>query len=57
MNLIEIGWPQVSGGCPYKVVISQWVPTRPEAMTRNEQMNVYNVTVVCSEVKNLIIVL
>ena len=36
-TLTEIGWPQVSGGCPYKVVISQWVPTRPEA---NEQMNV-----------------
>ena len=27
----EIGWSQVSDGCPYKVVISQWVPTRPEA--------------------------
>ena len=34
MTLIEIGIPQISGGCPYKVVNSQWVPTRPEAMTR-----------------------
>ena len=40
MTLIEIGIPQISGGCPYKVVNSQWVPTRPEAMTKNEQMNV-----------------
>ena len=39
MTLTEIGRPQVSGRCPYKVVNSQWVPTRPEAMTNNEQMN------------------
>ena len=39
MTLTEIGRPQVSGGCPYKVVISQWVPTRPEAM-RKTKMNV-----------------
>ena len=32
MTLIEIGRPQISGGCPYKVLNSQWVPTRPEAM-------------------------
>ena len=38
-TLTEIDWPQISGGCPYKVVNSQWVPTRPEAMT-NER-NVY----------------
>ena len=30
-TLIEIGWPQVNGGCPYKVLNSQWVPTKPEA--------------------------
>ena len=35
-TLIKIGWPQVSGGCPYKVLNSQWVPTRPKT---NEQMN------------------
>ena len=40
MTLTEIGRPQVSGGCPYKVVISQWVPTRPEAKTDNERINV-----------------
>ena len=40
MTLIEIGIPQISGGCPYKIVNSQWVPTRPEALTKNEQMNV-----------------
>ena len=38
----EISWPQVSGGCPYKVVISQWVPTRPEANELNEHYS--NVT-------------
>ena len=32
MTLIEIGRPQISGGCPYKILNSQWVPTRPEAM-------------------------
>ena len=42
MTLIEIGWPQVSGGCPYKVVISQWVPTTPEANELNEHYS--NVT-------------
>ena len=39
MTLTEIGWPHISGGCPYKVVNSQWVLTRAEAMMRNEQMN------------------
>ena len=39
MTLIEIGIPQISDGCPYKVVNSQWVPTSPEAMMKNEQMN------------------
>ena len=32
MTLTEIGRPQISGGYPYKVLNSQWVPTRPEAM-------------------------
>ena len=32
----EISWPQVSDWRPYKVVISQWVPTRPEANELNE---------------------
>ena len=40
MTSTEIGRPQTSGGCPYKVLNSQWVPTRPEAMTKNDQMNV-----------------
>ena len=35
-TLTEISWPQVSGGFPYKVVISQWVPTRPEVNKVNE---------------------
>ena len=39
MTLTEIGRPQVSGRCPYKVLNSQLVPTRPEAKTKNEQMN------------------
>ena len=37
MTLTEIGRPQISVRCPYKVVISPWVPTRPEAKTRNDQ--------------------
>ena len=36
MTLTEIGRPQISGGCPYKVLNSQWVPTRPEAMRKTE---------------------
>ena len=42
MTLTEIGRPQVSGGCPYKVLNSQWVPTRPEAMWKwtNECVNI-----------------
>ena len=43
MTLAEIGWPQISGGCPCKVLNSQWVPTRPETR-RDDEMNVYNVT-------------
>ena len=37
MTLTEIERPQISGGCPYKVLNSQWVPTRPEAMMKNDQ--------------------
>ena len=36
MNFIEIGIPQISGRCPYKVVNSQWVPTRPQAMQKTK---------------------
>ena len=43
-DLMTIGWPQVSGRCPYKVVISQWVPARPEAKRQWERLNEYNVT-------------
>ena len=32
MTSTEIGRPQISGGCPYKVLNSQLVPARPEAM-------------------------
>ena len=31
-----MSWPLVSGRCPYKVVISQWVSIRPEANELNE---------------------
>ena len=34
MTLTEIGQPKISGGYPYKVINSQWVPTRPEAMQK-----------------------
>ena len=38
MTLTEIGRPQVSGGCPYKVLNSQWV--LPDLrQCENEQMN------------------
>ena len=42
ITLTAIGIPQISGGCPYKVLNSQWVPTRPDAMlkTKNKQKNV-----------------
>ena len=32
MTLTEIGRPQISGGYPYKVINSQWVPTRKTEM-------------------------
>ena len=37
MTLAEIGRSQISGGCPYEVLNSQCIPTRPEAMN---EMNV-----------------
>ena len=46
MILTEIGRPQISGRYPYKVLNSQWVPTKPEAMQktkiikRHEHVNV-----------------
>ena len=61
MTLIEIGIPQISGGCPYKVVNSQWLTTRPEAMWKTKilerqkgtwQCYMYNMLVCHDGIKN-----
>ena len=55
MTLTEIGRPQISDGCPYKVLNSQWVPTRPAAM-RKTKMNVtmLHLFVLCVDTKSFL---
>ena len=50
MTSTGIGRPQISRGCPYKVLNSQWVTTRPEAMRKTKM----DVTTLHINAENLI---
>ena len=47
MASTEIDRPQISGGCPYKVLNSQWVPARPEVERQKWTTERDNVTYNC----------